>query len=88
MTNDGHAAFAATGEAAQRLAGVIAARHRGDESGVGPLLDGLDNATRAAGGLLLADVAIGLLAHAEGREPADVAAQLSLSIAAYSSELG
>jgi len=80
--NDAAAAFLATAEAAQAGAGVIAARHRGDLASVDALLGGLDDRTKAAGFMFLADLAVALLAHCEDRSVDDVAADLSLQIAA------
>jgi len=76
------AAFLATAEAAQAGAGIIAARHRGDLASADALLDGLDDRTKAAGFMFLADLAVALLAHCEDRPVDDVAADLSLQIAA------
>ena len=76
------AAFLATAEAAQAGAGIIAARHRGDLASADALLDGLDDRTKAAGFMFLADLAVALLAHCEDRSVDDVAADLSLQIAA------
>lgn len=81
-------AFGDTLDAAQRSAGVIAARHRGDFAGAENLLTGLDDPSRAAGGLFLADLAIALLAHAEGREVDAVAGEISLQLAAQRSTVG
>ena len=74
-------AFALTAGAAQHLAGVVAARHRGDFDGANTLLAALDDTSRAAGGLLLADLAIALLAQCEGRSVAEVAGEVSLHLA-------
>jgi len=76
------AAFLATAEAAQAGAGIIAARHRGDLASADALLGGLDDRTKAAGFMFLADLAVALLAHCEDRSVDDVAADLSLQIAA------
>ncbi len=84
--NDPRAAFLITADAAQRAAGVIAARHRGDFVGADTLLHGLDDHTRAAGCLFLADLAVALLAQADGRDIETVAAELSLHIAALAPE--
>jgi hypothetical protein len=73
--------FADTAEAAQRIAGLIAARSRGDLAGADTLLAGMDNQARAAGAVFLAELAIALLAHAEHRPVDEVAAELSLHIA-------
>lgn len=80
--SDAAAAFLATAEAAQAGAGIIAARHRGDLASADALLGGLDERTKAAGFMFLADLAIALLAHCEDRSVDDVAADLSLQIAA------
>jgi hypothetical protein len=76
------ASFLATAEAAQVAAGVIAARHRGDLASASKLLETLDDRSRAAGFLFLADLAVALLAQGEGRQVDEVAAELSLQIAA------
>jgi hypothetical protein len=81
-------AFRATAEAAQLAAGVISARHRGDLDGASTLLGTLDDRSRAAGCLLLADLAVALLAQAEGRDIGDVAADLSLELARLAPEVG
>jgi len=80
--NDAAAAFLATAEAAQAGAGIIAARHRGDLASADTLLGGLDDRTKAAGFMFLADLAVALLARCEDRSVDDVAADLSLQIAA------
>ena len=80
--SDAAAAFLATAEAAQAGAGIIAARHRGDLASADALLGGLDDRTKAAGFMFLADLAVALLAHCEDRSVDDVAADLSLQIAA------
>ena len=79
---DAAASFLATAEAAQAGAGIIAARHRGDLASVEALLRGLDDSTKAAGFMFLADLAVALLARYEDRAVDDVAADLSLQIAA------
>jgi len=79
---DAAASFRATAEAAQAGAGIIAARHRGDLASVDALLEGLDDRKKAAGFMFLADLAVALLAHYEDRSIDDVAADLSLQIAA------
>lgn len=83
MSADPAASFLASAEAAQAAAGIIAARHRGDLASAGALLDGLTDAQKAAGFLLLADLAIALLARYEDRPPDAVAAELSLHLAAH-----
>jgi hypothetical protein len=84
---DAAAAFLAAAEAAQVAAGVIAARHRGDLASANTLLEGLDDRSRAAGFLFLADLAVALLAQSEDRPVDDVAADLSLQIAAQVSTI-
>ena len=71
-------------EAAQAGAGIIAARHRGDLASADALLDGLSDAQKGAGFLFLADLAVTLLARCEDRPVDEVAAELSLHIAAHS----
>jgi hypothetical protein len=83
MSSGQAAAFQTTADAAQRAAGVVASRHRGDFEGAEILLAGLDDHTRAAGCLFLADLAIALLAKVEGRSVDEVAAELSLQVAAF-----
>ena len=85
--SDAAASFLATAEAAQAGAGIIAARHRGDLDSADALLGGLDDRTKAAGFMFLADLAIALLAHSEDRSVDDVAADLSLQIAAHVSNM-
>jgi len=84
VTSDPAAAFRAAAEAAQAGAGVIAARHRGDLASADKLLECLPDAQKAAGFLFLADLAVALLAQAENRPADQVAAELSLHIAAHS----
>lgn len=83
MNGDPATAFLAAAEAAQAGAGIIAARHRGDLASADALLDGLSDAGKAAGFLLLADLAITLLARHEDRPADAVAAELSLHLAAH-----
>ncbi len=80
--SDAAASFFATAEAAQAGAGIIAARHRGDLASADALLCGLDDRTKAAGFMFLADLAVALLARYENRSVDDVAADISLQIAA------
>lgn len=58
------ASFLAAAQTAQVGAGIIAARSRGDLASADALLEGLDDRARAAGFLLLADLAVALLAAA------------------------
>lgn len=69
-------------DAAQRAAGVVAARHRGDITAAESLLAGFpSDAARALGFLLVAELSLSLLAQTTG-EPLDVLVQeLSLNIA-------
>jgi hypothetical protein len=83
VTSDPAAAFRAAAEAAQAGAGIIAARYRGDLASADALLDGLPDVQKAAGFLFLADLAITLLAQSENRPADEVAAELSLHIAAH-----
>ena len=87
MTNPA-AAFAHTADAAQRIAGVVAARARGDLDGVERLLASMDDHTQAAGGLFLADLAVNLLARTENRATEQVATELSLHIASLAPQIG
>jgi hypothetical protein len=77
------ASFRAAAQTAQAGAGIVAARHRGDLASADALLNGIDDRTKAAGFLFLADVAIALLAAYEDRPVDQVAADLSLDIAAH-----
>lgn len=82
------AAFRRTADAAQSAVGIVAARHRGDFVGANSLLADMDDQTRAAGCLFLADIAIALLAQAEGRTIDETAAELSLQLAALAPAAG
>jgi Fe-Mn family superoxide dismutase len=88
VSGDPAASFLAAAEAAQAAAGIIAARHRGDLASADTLLDGLSDAKKAAGFLLLADLAITLLARYEDRPADQVAAELSLHLAAHAPQTG
>jgi hypothetical protein len=79
------ASFLATAEAAQAGAGIIAARHRGDLDSADELLRGMSDPSKAAGFLFLADLAVALLAQHQDRPIDEVAAELSLLIAAHAS---
>ncbi len=74
--------FRAAVESAQAAAGIIAARHRGNLSDADALLATMSDRQKAAGFLLLADLALGLLARYEDQPIDQVAADLSLHIAA------
>lgn len=82
MSSEAHAAFAETSQAAQRIAGMVAARSRGDLEGANAMLADLSDAQRAAGAVMLADLALGLLARVEDRPVSHVASELSLHLAA------
>jgi Zn-dependent protease with chaperone function len=73
--------FKATADAAQVMAGVIAARHRRDLAGANTLLDSLDDGARAAGCLFLAELAVALLSRYQERPADEIAASISLQIA-------
>ena len=87
---DGPAAsFASATSGAQLAAGLIAARRRGDLADAEHLLASFDDQRhQAAGCLLLADLALALLAEAEGRDVTDVAGELSLQLASLSPATG
>ncbi|MEU9506818.1 superoxide dismutase [Micromonospora sp. NPDC048170] len=69
--------------AAQRAAGVIAARHRGDLDGAEQLLAMFpDDATRARGFMFLAELALNLVRTQTGQSMEDLAQELALHIAA------
>lgn len=54
-------------DSAQRVAGVLAARHRGDPEGVHALLETfVDDRALAGGSLLLADLALRLVCEQSG----------------------
>ena len=73
--------FLATAEAAQVIAGVIAARHRRDLAGANTLLETLDDRARAAGSLFLAELAVALVARCQEQAVDEVATGISLQIA-------
>ena len=73
--------FRRTAEAARCITGIVAARARGDFAGAEQLLTSMDDHARAAGGVFLADLLIGLLAGYEDRAVADVARDLSVQVA-------
>lgn len=71
--------------AAQRAAGVIAARHRGDLDGAERLLEMFpDEATRSRGFMFLAELALSLVRSQTGQSMEDLAQELALHIAALS----
>lgn len=54
-------------DAAQRAAGVVAARHRGDREGAAALMASFEDVSSLAGGsLLVAELALGLYQQASG----------------------
>ncbi|MEV5695495.1 superoxide dismutase [Micromonospora globbae] len=69
--------------AAQRAAGVIAAKHRGDLDGAEQLLAAFpDEATRTRGFMLLAELALTLVGTQTGQTMDDLVQELTLHIAA------
>ena len=81
------ASFLAAVESAQAAAGIIAARHRGNLADADALLANMSDRQKAAGFLLLADLALGLLARYEDRPIDEVAADLSLRMAALAPDV-
>ncbi|GLZ01588.1 superoxide dismutase [Actinoplanes sp. NBRC 103695] len=76
---DAHEAFAG----AQRAAGVIAAKHRGDLAGAEELLAAFpDEAARTRGFLLLAELALTIMGAQTSQSMDEVVRELSLHIAA------
>lgn len=68
-------------EAAQRAAGVLAARHRGDAGGVAALMDGFGSDRALAGGfLLLAELTLGLYGREAGRSAESCLQELCLHL--------
>jgi hypothetical protein len=58
-------------EAAQKVAGVLAARSRGDHAGARSLMDSFDDPQQLAGGaLLVAELSLGMLRQETG-EPVE-----------------
>ncbi|MFI5496289.1 superoxide dismutase [Actinoplanes sp. NPDC051859] len=69
--------------AAQRAAGVIAAKHRGDLDGAHALLAAFpDEQTRTRGFQLLAELALTLVKDATGQSMDELIRELSLHLAA------
>jgi len=69
-------------QAAQRAAGVIAAKHRGDLAGAQALLEAFpDEACRTRGFQLLAELALTILRAQTGETMEELVQQLSLHIA-------
>jgi hypothetical protein len=68
---------------AQRAAGVVAARRRGDHVGAVALMDGFDDADqRAMGFYVVADLAVLLLSQASGRPVEECLQDMTLVLAA------
>jgi Fe-Mn family superoxide dismutase len=68
-------------DAAQRAAGVLAARHRGDADGVRTLMASFhDEAALAGGALLLADLALGMLRERSGQSMDECVQHLSVRL--------
>lgn len=68
---------------AQRAAGVIAAKHRGDLDGAEALLAAFpDDAARARGFCLLAELALAIVRAQTGQSMDELVQELSLHIAA------
>ncbi|GAA0221076.1 superoxide dismutase [Cryptosporangium japonicum] len=83
MTADPGAAIRAATDAAQRAAGVIAARRRGDDAGAEALLESFpDEGAKAGAFFVLADLAIALLASASNQSTDEVVQDLTILLAA------
>ena len=81
MTDDGSAALERLIDSAQRAAGLLAARHRGDPDGAAALMGSFAADAELAGGALLADVAVRLLREHTGESAEACLASVSLSLA-------
>ncbi|MCZ2849851.1 hypothetical protein [Modestobacter sp. VKM Ac-2978] len=69
------------GDAAQRVAGVLAARSRGDAEGAAALLQTFpDEGALAGGAMLLADLVLGVHASETGRSKAECVQDLAVQI--------
>lgn len=66
--------------AAQRVAGVVAARGRGDRAGASQLLRSLDQQELGAGALLVADLALNLLGRESGQSLDQAVARLCVEV--------
>lgn len=76
-------------EAAQRAAGVIAAKHRGDLDGAQALLTAFpDEDTRTRSFQLLAELALTLVRNQTGQSMDDLVKELSLYMAVAAGEPG
>lgn len=68
-------------DSAQRAAGVLAARHRGDRAGAVELIDSFtDQGSLAQGSLLLSELLLQLYAADTGREVTETLQQLSVRL--------
>ncbi|MBE1603668.1 superoxide dismutase [Actinopolymorpha pittospori] len=68
-------------DAAQRVAGVLAARHRHDPEGVATLMGTFPNDRALAGGsLLLAEIALGLYRRETGQSMDDCVRELTTQL--------
>lgn len=77
----GNAEAAALASAAQRAAGVVAARRRGDHAGAETLLASFPtDAAKAAGFCLLADLTVELLRRASGQSTDELVQELTVLI--------
>ncbi|MFY1631812.1 superoxide dismutase [Solwaraspora sp. WMMB335] len=85
---DNRVAFAESAfVAAQRAAGFIGARHRGDHDGAAALLAEFpDEATRTSGFCLLAELALALVRAQTGQRMEDLVQELSLHLAAAAAD--
>lgn len=69
-------------EAAQRVAGILAARHRGDPDGVAALMGTFPNDRALAGGsLLLAQLLLGLYREHTGQSVEQCVQELNTTLA-------
>ncbi|MDQ3152963.1 MAG: hypothetical protein M3R63_15055 [Actinomycetota bacterium] len=76
-------------DAAQRAAGVLAARHRDDAEGVAALMGTFpDDAALAGGSLLVADLALGLLREESGRTMDECVQHLALRLERFAAAAG
>jgi hypothetical protein len=72
---------AGLGDAAQRVAGLLAAQHRGDTAGTAELLRSFpDEGALAGGALLLADLLLGLYAEQTGQDRTTCTQELVVQI--------
>jgi Fe-Mn family superoxide dismutase len=70
----------ATVEAAQRAAGVLAARHRGAAEDAAILIAGMDEHELAAGSLLLAELSLSLYAKASDQPVSECISTLCVEL--------